>query len=202
MNIFRFFGDLSHLASIFILLFAIEKNKSTAGLSMKTQLLYVLIYVTRYLNLFTKYYSLYNSLLKIFFIGSSIYTVYIMGTKYRKTIQEDIDTFPFKYLVLGSAISALVFCHKYTFREVMWSFSIWLRLWLFFLSCTFCKEPARLKTSPPTISSPWEYIEPCIFQTGSTGTLSRAISTIFQYWRGLFKLSYTQISSIFIITRS
>ena len=126
MNIFRFFGDLSHLASIVILLLAIEKNRSTAGLSMKTQLLYVLIYVTRYLNLFTKYYSLYNSLLKIFFIGSSIYTVYIMGTKYRKTIQEDIDTFPFKYLVLGSAISALVFCHKYTFREVMWSFSIWL----------------------------------------------------------------------------
>ena len=35
MNIFRFFGDLSHLASIFILLYAIETNRSTNGLSLK-----------------------------------------------------------------------------------------------------------------------------------------------------------------------
>lgn len=126
MNIFRFFGDLSHLASIFILLYAIEQNRSTAGLSLKTQALYVLVYLTRYLNLFTKYYSLYNSLLKLFFIGSSIYTVYVMTKKYKKSIQEDIDNFPVRYLLAGSAVAALILTHKYTVVEVVWSFSQWL----------------------------------------------------------------------------
>ncbi|KAK6454952.1 Erd2 protein [Scheffersomyces xylosifermentans] len=126
MNIFRFFGDLSHLASIFILLYAIEKNKSIKGLSLKTQVLYVGVFVTRYLNLFTRFYSLYNSLLKVFFIASSIYTVYIMTHKYQKTAKEYIDTFPVKYLAGGSLILALIFTHKYSFGEVTWSFSIWL----------------------------------------------------------------------------
>ena len=87
MNIFRFFGDLSHLASIFILLYAIETNRSTNGLSLKTQILYVVVYFTRYLDLFTKFYSLYNTSLKLVFIASSIYTVYVMVYKYKKPIQ-------------------------------------------------------------------------------------------------------------------
>ncbi|KAI5970543.1 ERD2 [Candida margitis] len=99
MNIFRFFGDLSHLASRFILL---------------------------YLDLFTKYYSLYNTLLKIVFIASSIYTVYVMVYKYQKTIQNHVDTFPVRYLVGGAAVASLIFTHKYTFGEVVWSFSLWL----------------------------------------------------------------------------
>ncbi|RCK58944.1 ER lumen protein-retaining receptor [Candida viswanathii] len=126
MNIFRFFGDLSHLASIFILLYAIEQNRSTNGLSLKTQALYVVVYLTRYLDLFTKFYSAYNTLLKIVFIGSSVYTVYVMLYKYKKPIQEDIDTFPVRYLVGGAALASLIFTHKYTFGEVVWSFSLWL----------------------------------------------------------------------------
>lgn len=126
MNIFRFFGDLSHLASIFILLYAIEQNRSINGLSLKTQVLYVIVYLTRYLDLFTKFYSLYNTVLKIFFIGSSVYTVYVMVYKYQKTIKEDIDNFPVKYLVGASAVCGLVVTHKYSVGEVVWSFSLWL----------------------------------------------------------------------------
>lgn len=126
MNIFLFSGDLSHLASIFILLYSIEKNKSINGLSLKTQALYVLVYLTRYLNLFYKFYSLYNSLLKVFFIVSSVYTVYIMTTKYQKTITNHVDTFPVKYLVGGSAILAVIFNLKFSFLEIFWSFSLWL----------------------------------------------------------------------------
>ena len=88
MNIFRFFGDLSHLASIFILLYAIETNRSTNGLSLKTQILYVVVYFTRYLDLFTKFYSLYNTSLKLVFIASSIYTVYVMVYKYKNLFKK------------------------------------------------------------------------------------------------------------------
>ncbi|KAI5959423.1 erd2 [Candida pseudojiufengensis] len=126
MNIFRFFGDLSHLASIFILLYAIETNRSINGISLKTQALYVVVFITRYLNLFTKFYSLYNTLLKIIFIASSIYTVYVMIYKYQKTITNHVDTFPVKYLIGGAVIASLIFTHKYTPSEIVWSFSLWL----------------------------------------------------------------------------
>lgn len=126
MNIFRFFGDLSHLASIFILLYSIELHKSTKGLSLKTQSLYALVFVTRYMDLFTHYVSLYNLLMKIFFLGSSVYTVYVMAGKYRKQTELTIDTFPVRYLVGGAFVGSLVLTYKYTFSEIRWSFSLWL----------------------------------------------------------------------------
>ncbi|CAK7893978.1 ER lumen protein-retaining receptor [[Candida] anglica] len=126
LNIFRITGDLSHLASILILLYSIEANKSIEGLSLKTHSLYVLVFVTRYLDLFTKYISLYNTLMKLFFLVSSIYTVYLMTYKYEKTIKQNIDTFPARYLTGASFVLSLIFTYKYTPGEVLWSFSLWL----------------------------------------------------------------------------
>ncbi|EGV62541.1 endoplasmic reticulum retention protein [Yamadazyma tenuis] len=125
MNVFRFLGDMSHLAAAFILLFSIEKNRSIKGLSIKTQALYAVVFVTRYLDVF-KFSSFYLTIMKLFFIGSSLYTVYIMATKYRKTIQEDFDQFPVRYLVLGSVFMALAFPRKYRAGEMIWTFSLWL----------------------------------------------------------------------------
>lgn len=126
MNIFRLVADLSHLASYFILLYSIEGSKSIAGLSLKTQILYVIVFVLRYLDLFTTYVSMYNTLMKLAFIGLSSYTVFVMVKKYPKTIREDLDTFPAKYLAGAAAVTAVVFTHAYTFRELLWSYLIWL----------------------------------------------------------------------------
>tara|TARA_B110001452_G_scaffold54919_1_gene42354 strand:+ start:2509 stop:2694 length:186 start_codon:yes stop_codon:yes gene_type:complete len=40
MNIFRFFGDLSHIISFVLLLHKVYKGKSSAGISLRTQELY------------------------------------------------------------------------------------------------------------------------------------------------------------------
>ena len=47
MNLFRLLGDLSHLASIFILLQKISKSRSCRGISFKTQLIYLIVFLTR-----------------------------------------------------------------------------------------------------------------------------------------------------------
>jgi ER lumen protein retaining receptor len=84
MNIFRFLGDLSHLASIFILLHKIQTSRSCRGISFKTQLLYLIVFLTRYVDLLTgPYVSLYNTLMKLFFIGSTAYTLYLMRIRFR-----------------------------------------------------------------------------------------------------------------------
>lgn len=53
MNFFRLIGDLSHLASIFILIQKIVKSRSARGISFKTQVLYVVVFLTRYVDLIT-----------------------------------------------------------------------------------------------------------------------------------------------------
>lgn len=126
MNIFRLLGDFSHLASIFVLLYSIERHQSTKGLSLKTQSLYALVFITRYMDLFTHFVSLYNLLMRIFFLASSGYTVYLMASKYRQQIELTTDTFPARYLVGGAFVGSLVFTYKYTFSEIRWSFSVWL----------------------------------------------------------------------------
>jgi len=55
----------------------------TAGISFKTQALYVGIFVTRYLDLFFRWVSLYNSLMKVIFIASSVYILYLMKAQFR-----------------------------------------------------------------------------------------------------------------------
>ncbi|EPQ55312.1 ER lumen protein retaining receptor [Gloeophyllum trabeum ATCC 11539] len=126
MNIFRFFGDLSHLASIFILIHKITTTRSCRGISFKTQALYVTVFVTRYLDLFTSYVSLYNTVMKIFFIASSCYILYLMRVRYRPTNDPSIDTFRLEYLVGPCVVLALIFNYGYNPTELLWSFSIFL----------------------------------------------------------------------------
>jgi hypothetical protein len=53
------------------------------GISFKTQALYVAVFVTRYLDLFYRWVSFYNFVMKIFFIASSCYILYIMKYRFR-----------------------------------------------------------------------------------------------------------------------
>ena len=125
LNLFRMAGDLSHLVSILILIHSIQKKKSAKGISLKTQVLYVIVFVTRYLDLFTTFISVYNTLMKIFFIASSIYAVYLLK-KYSSEIKENADIFPVQYLLLGAAVCALLFHSSFSPIELLWSYSLWL----------------------------------------------------------------------------
>ncbi|KAJ3749382.1 ER lumen protein retaining receptor-domain-containing protein [Lentinula detonsa] len=126
MNLFRLLGDLSHLASILILLHKIQTSRSCRGISFKTQALYVAVFVSRYLDLFFRYISLYNTVMKIFFIGSSCYILYLMKYRYRPTNDPSIDTFRLEYLIGPCVILALIFHYQWQISEVLWSFSIFL----------------------------------------------------------------------------
>ncbi|GHJ87846.1 hypothetical protein NliqN6_4248 [Naganishia liquefaciens] len=127
MNIFRLLGDLSHLASIFILLHKIQTSRSCRGISYKTQALYLTVFCTRYVDLLLgSWVSLYNAIMKIFFIGSSAYILYLMKFKYRPTHDASLDTFRLDYLLPPVALMSIIFTYEYTPSEILWSFSIWL----------------------------------------------------------------------------
>jgi len=128
MNIFRLAGDLTHLMSIIVLLLKIHTIKSCAGISLKTQELYALVFATRYLDIFVIYISLYNTVMKLIFLGTSFSIVWYMRYHkvVRKSYDKDHDTFRHYFLVLPCFVLALLINNKFTFREVLWTFSLYL----------------------------------------------------------------------------
>ncbi|KAK9887764.1 hypothetical protein WA026_000079 [Henosepilachna vigintioctopunctata] len=126
MNIFRLLGDLSHLLAIIILLLKIWKTRSCAGISGKSQVLFAIVYTTRYLDLVTTYVSLYNSIMKVVFLIASFATVYLIYVKFKATYDHNHDTFRVEFLILPAFILALIINNEYSPFEISWTFSIYL----------------------------------------------------------------------------
>lgn len=126
MNIFRLAGDLSHLLAIIVLLLKIWKTRSCAGISGKSQILFAIVYLARYLDLFTTFVSVYNSVMKVVFIGASLATIFLMFAKFRATYDRNHDSFRIEFLIIPTIILSLVINHDFTVLEVLWTFSIYL----------------------------------------------------------------------------
>jgi len=126
MNLFRLCGDLSHLLAIFVLLLKIWKTRSCAGISGKSQLLFLVVFITRYLDLVTNFVSIYNTVMKVFFVASAAATVYLIYIKFRATYDGNHDTFRIEFLLAPVAILAVLLNHEFSVMEILWTFSIYL----------------------------------------------------------------------------
>jgi ER lumen protein retaining receptor len=95
MNLFRLAGDMMHVLSI----------------SIKTQELYLVVFVTRYLDLFTTFYSLYNSVMKILYISATAYIIYMVKRTepFKTNYDKAHDSFfHWKFAVAPCAILAII----------------------------------------------------------------------------------------------
>jgi len=154
MNIFRILGDVSHTASKCILIWAIHSNKSSEGVSLLTQLLYIVVFVTRYLDLFwvPPTASWWNFILKNFYIWSSIYIIVLMTRVFARTREREKAWKWGAYATAASMLAAPLVCltfngpRRTTFFEVLWTFSIILE--------SVCVLPQLLllrQTTVPTV---------------------------------------------------
>jgi len=126
MNIFRLVGDLAHLLAIFVLLVKIWKTRSCAGISGRSQILFTIVYVTRYVDLFTNFVSAYNSMMKAIFIIASFATVFLIFFKFKATYDKNHDTFRIEFLLLPCVVLSLIINHEFSVMEILWTFSIYL----------------------------------------------------------------------------
>ncbi|KAF9618409.1 hypothetical protein IFM89_001132 [Coptis chinensis] len=119
MNIFRLFGDMTHLFSVLLLLLKIYATKSCSGISLKTQELYAMVFLARYLDLFTDYISIYNTGMKIIFILSSLAIVWCMRMHrvVKRSYDKELDTFRHYILIAGSFVLAIFLHKKFTVQE-------------------------------------------------------------------------------------
>jgi len=68
MNLFRILGDLSLFASKFILIFHFHQSESTKGVSFETQLLYLVVYICRWVHLVRRSFEIISKLNFRFFL--------------------------------------------------------------------------------------------------------------------------------------
>lgn len=77
----RTFADLMHLLSFGIILYHLLKTRNCKGVSLKTQEIYLVVFCSRYLDLFMYFINLYNTTMKICFISATAVIIYIMRFK-------------------------------------------------------------------------------------------------------------------------
>jgi len=126
MNLFRIAGDISHYTAILTIFIKIISSQSCKGISGKSQILYLLVFLSRYIDLFFHFISWYNTSVKIFFILSSLTNIYLVTIRYRGTISSEVDNFRIEFLIGLAAILSLVINHQFAIFEILWTFSVYL----------------------------------------------------------------------------
>ncbi|CAJ1339962.1 unnamed protein product [Effrenium voratum] len=121
-NIFRYIGDYLHLGGIITLLVTIARNKSVAGISRTTQILYCIVFITRYLDLFDHTQSFYLVFFKLTYITTSI-VVLVLFYQFDSTYARRHDTCNMTVILVPCALAALLLTNDYSLMEVLWTFS-------------------------------------------------------------------------------
>lgn len=113
-KVFRYTGDILAVSSKLALVRKIVNTRSLSGISLKTQVLYLIVYFTRYLDLFYLGGSwdmsrVYNQCMKMVYISFQIYLVHQFYGPYKYTYSKKHDTFNIPVFLIASAVLSLVF---------------------------------------------------------------------------------------------
>lgn len=101
------------------------------GISGKSQILFALVFTTRYLDLFTSFVSIYNTCMKVFFITASYFTLFLMYHKFKATYDSNHDTFRIEFLVVPVGGLSFLVNHEFAPLEV-WFCDIMLLAYIVF----------------------------------------------------------------------
>uniref|UniRef100_A0A914D658 ER lumen protein-retaining receptor n=1 Tax=Acrobeloides nanus TaxID=290746 RepID=A0A914D658_9BILA len=106
-----------------------------------------MVFITRYLDLFFSFVSLYNCSFKVIFIMLNMFTLYLILTKYKETYDKDDDKFRIEFLIFLCVTLAMAFNAEFTILEILWTFSIYLeavaiipQIYMAYKSGTFDKD--------------------------------------------------------------
>mmetsp|Transcript_27686 Transcript_27686/g.5077 ORF Transcript_27686/g.5077 Transcript_27686/m.5077 type:complete len:114 (-) Transcript_27686:314-655(-) len=111
-----------HLASIVTLLYRIRTEKNCRGISCKTQELYMIVFATRYIDLFVHFIGIYITFMKLAYLGSTAYIIYLMNYKrpFSITYIRENDSFDYlKYLIPPCAILSIIFTSEFGIMEIL-----------------------------------------------------------------------------------
>lgn len=92
----------------------------STDLSFKTQLLYLIVFSCRYIDIFAFSRSLYNIVMKLFFFGSQSAILYLISSPYKPTWAKLVDTFPIYLLIIPPIFITLLWPVKTESQIILW----------------------------------------------------------------------------------
>merc|ERR1711948_187169 len=111
-NLFRYVGDYLHLFGIIILLATIAKNKSVNGISRSTQVLYFLVFVTRYLDLLDHAQTPYLVFFKLTYVATSV-IILVLFYFFNSTYEYRNDTCSITVILIPCITAAILMTNDY-----------------------------------------------------------------------------------------
>ena len=120
-NVFRLLADFLHLSGMGFGLAAILSSRTVAGFSRKTQVMFQMVFVSRYLDIFTQHQGLYLLFFKITFNLITAFMLWLFH-KLHHTYEASADSCNLLALVVPPAIIALL-SGGMGVREEAWTFS-------------------------------------------------------------------------------
>ncbi len=108
------------MASKGILIFAIHNNRSAEGVSLITQILYALVFCTRYLDLFHTS-SAWNVIFKIIYLLSSFYILGVMQWVFPRSRERELS-WKLGAIIVGGAAALSPFAMLALMPKIEWSF--------------------------------------------------------------------------------
>lgn len=103
----------------------------STGISLLTQLLYLLVFLTRYVDLLWTFFNTYNTIFKITYILTSLYTIYLLLKVYPRSREPEKEWRIATYIcgfsgILAPPLAVIDSGWKHLIRPdtMMWAFSI------------------------------------------------------------------------------
>ncbi|RWR82032.1 putative ER lumen protein-retaining receptor C28H8.4 [Cinnamomum micranthum f. kanehirae] len=121
-------AELSHSIGICVLIYKLIKERTCAGLSLKSQELTAIFLAVRLYCSFVMEYDI-HTILDTATLVTTLWVIYMIRFKLRSTYMEDKDNFAIYYVVIPCALLALV-VHPSTshnlFNRISWAFCVYL----------------------------------------------------------------------------
>lgn len=136
-NVFRYMGDYLHLFGVVMLLFTILKNKACTGLSRSTQILYFMIFASRYLDLFDHSQTAYLVFFKLTYVITSVIALGLFAY-YDKTYERNKDTCSLVIIFMPCLTASILLSNEYSALEMLWTFSQFLEGFAMVPQYIFC----------------------------------------------------------------
>mmetsp|Transcript_24053 Transcript_24053/g.67552 ORF Transcript_24053/g.67552 Transcript_24053/m.67552 type:complete len:298 (+) Transcript_24053:74-967(+) len=121
-NIFRLIGDYLHLGGMLFGIFVVFGTKSLEGFSRKTQILYEVVYVARYLDIFVEHQSTYLFFFKTTYITLTALMI-LSFTWFPHTYNANADSCNLLAILIPALVVAYLTSHGTGSLEEMWTLS-------------------------------------------------------------------------------
>eukprot|EP00930_Biecheleria_cincta_P073624 TRINITY_DN60903_c0_g1_i1.p1 TRINITY_DN60903_c0_g1~~TRINITY_DN60903_c0_g1_i1.p1 ORF type:complete len:293 (+),score=43.35 TRINITY_DN60903_c0_g1_i1:78-956(+) len=141
-NSYRYVGDTLHDAAVVVLLCHVWCTRSVGGLSKRTQLLYLFLFIARYLDLLDHSQTMYLVAHKLFFISSAA-LLCLPFFIWKETYEAEQDTCPAGLLMIVACAVAGLMTMEMSFLEFMWTLSQMTEAFALVPQYVFCYRDAQ-----------------------------------------------------------